>query len=110
MTNSSTRLGSLAIGLILIVLGGLLLLDQLLSVPVMHYGWPLFIIAIGALFFAGMLARGKEAGALAIPGTMIVILGLIFLYQVITEHWSSWAYIWTLVAPAGTGLGLIIYG
>ncbi len=110
MAYSSTRMGGLIVGLILVVVGGLLLLDQLLNVPVLHYTWPLVIVAIGALFFVGMLTREKEAGALAIPGAMIVMLGLIFLYQVITGHWSSWAYIWTLVAPTGTGIGLYIYG
>jgi hypothetical protein len=73
--------------------------------------WPFFIIGFGILFFAGMLAagRGSDAGALAIPGSLFVVLGLIFLYQSIFSHWASWAYIWSLLAPTSIGIGLIIY-
>ncbi len=110
MTTQNTRTGGLIFGLILIAFGILFLLDQLFRIAVIHYTWPLIIVGIGALFFAGMFTREREAGGLAIPGTMIVMLGLIFLYQVFTGHWSSWAYSWALIAPTGTGIGLIIYG
>jgi hypothetical protein len=99
-------------GLFLIGVGVLLLVGQFLSGNVWHYLWPFFIIGLGMLFFAGMIIGGRrtDSGSLAIPGSIISILGLIFLYQVIFDHWSSWAYIWSLMAPTGVGIGLIIFG
>jgi hypothetical protein len=103
--------GSTIGGVFLIGLGILFLAGQFLGLDVWRYLWPFFIIGFGLLFFAGMLAagRGSDAGALAIPGSLFVMLGLIFLYQTIFNHWASWAYIWSLLAPTSIGIGLLIY-
>jgi hypothetical protein len=37
-------------------------------------------------------------------------VGLILLFQSITNHWESWAYAWSLIFPVGVGLGMYIYG
>ncbi len=110
MTTTRMHSGSLITGLLLIVLGALFFLEQLVRVPVWHYGWPLIVIVIGVLFFIGMVTNGRDMGGLAIPGSMFVILGLILLYQNTFDHWGSWAYMWALVAPGGVGVGLYIYG
>ncbi len=103
--NSGTMLG----GLLLIGLGLFFLLGQFLRFDVWHYLWPLFILGLGALFFFGMVAGGKEMGALAIPGSILTTLGLLFLYQNTFNQWSSWAYAWALLAPTSVGIGLMIF-
>ncbi len=108
--NRTGNSGPLIGGLLLIGLGVLFLLGQFIGFDVWRYLWPLFIIGFGLLFFAGMVAGGKAAGGLAIPGSIITILGLIFMYQTVSNHWASWAYVWALLAPTGVGIGLMIFG
>lgn len=108
--NRSNSSGTVIGGVFLIGIGILFLLGQFLRFDVWHYLWPLFIIGFGMLFFAGMISGGKSAGPLAIPGSVLTMLGLLFLYQNTFDHWASWAYAWALVAPTGVGIGLIIFG
>ncbi len=96
-------------GLVLIGLGLVFLAGQLLNFDVWHYLWPFFFVGLGLLFFVGMFLSGKSAGGLAIPGSIITMLGLLFLYQNTFNHWASWAYAWTLLAPTSVGIGLMIY-
>jgi hypothetical protein len=111
MKNEMRVRGSTIGGVFLIGLGILFLAGQFLGLDVWRYLWPFFIIGFGLLFFAGMLSAGRrsDAGALAIPGSLFVMLGLIFLYQTLFNHWESWAYIWSLLAPTSVGIGLMIY-
>jgi len=97
-------------GLFLIGLGILFLVGQFLRFDVWHYLWPLFIIGFGLLFFVGMVTGGKAAGGLAIPGSLFTMLGLILLYQNTFNHWASWAYIWSLLAPTSIGIGMMLFG
>ena len=48
--------------------------------------------------------------ALAITGGIIITAGTILFYQNLTNHWTSWAYAWALVAPGSIGLAQFIYG
>jgi hypothetical protein len=97
-------------GLILILVGSCILLAQ--TVPalggLLDFGrqWPLFIIGLGGLFLIGALVGSPE---LAIPGSIITGLGLIFYYQTLTANWSSWAYMWALI-PGFVGVGMFITG
>ena len=102
--------GSIVAGLILIALGALFLFGQFVRFDIWHYAWPLGVVGIGALFFVGMLAGGRAMGGLAIPGSIIVMLGLVFLLQNAFDLWASWAYAWALVAPTGVGIGMFIDG
>jgi len=72
--------------------------------------WPFFIIVPGLLFFVGMVALGKNGAPLAIPGSIITMIGLILLFQVLTGLWQMWAYIWALVFPTSVGIGIAIAG
>lgn len=98
------------IGAGLIVLGALFLLSEFINIHLQSYLWPFFIIVPGLAFFYFMLQGGKNAAALAIPGSIITATGLLLLYQSITHHWESWAYAWTLIVPTSLGVGFTIFG
>jgi hypothetical protein len=91
------------------VLGLLFLLGQFLRVDVMRFFWPVFIMAAGGAFFVGMVTGGRSLGALAIPGSVILTLGLLLFFQNLFGAWGSWAYAWTLIIT-GAGIGLVIFG
>jgi hypothetical protein len=97
-------------GLILIAAGAFILLAQ--TVPGfadfldMGRQWPLIIVAIGSLFFVGAFLGTAE---LAIPGSIITGLGLLFYYQNLSGNWASWAYAWALI-PGFVGIGMLITG
>ncbi|MGD0173771.1 MAG: hypothetical protein ABSC61_04950 [Anaerolineales bacterium] len=102
--------GSIVGGSILILLGLTALLAQ--GFPGFNFWgvlWPFFIIAFGGLFFVGMLAGGKTAAGLAIPGSIITIIGLMLLAQSLTGYWESWSYGWTVILIS-VGLGIFLMG
>lgn len=96
-------------GVVLVGLGLIILFGQLLSVNLWVFLWPFFIIAVGAMFFVGMAAGGRNAGGLAIPGSIIVTVGLILFIQNTFNLWATWAYAWALII-VGVGVGLFIFG
>ena len=98
------------VGLVLVGLGGLFLLAQVFDINMGRYLWPFFIIIPGAMFFVGMVLGGKAAGPLAIPGSIVTMVGLLLLYQNTFNHWESWAYAWALIFPTAIGVGLMING
>ena len=105
------RRGSLVIGLILILLGGLFLLGQLLpdlqSWVNLEFSWPWIIIGVGLLFLlAGLIAGVPD---LAVPAAIIGGIGGLLYWQNQTGNWGSWAYAWTLI-PGFVGVGIILAG
>jgi DNA-binding CsgD family transcriptional regulator len=73
---------------------------------------PLVFIMLGVVFFILVLivAPGwKWAGLLFLPGSLLTILGIIFLINVLTNDWNSWSYAWLLLV-AGVGAGLVLTG
>jgi hypothetical protein len=109
MLSQRYNTGGLIGGTILIGLGLLFLLGQFFNFMAWQSLWPFFIIGIGGLFFVGMLAGGKSAAGLAIPGSIIGVIGLMLLYQSLTGHWTTWSYGWTVIIM-GVGLGIWIMG
>jgi hypothetical protein len=100
---------AVAIGAILVVVGGILLAGQLLDIGIDDLGWPLIIVAIGvAILLIGLLVA-NESG-MVVGGAVVTTVGLVLLYQNQTDHWESWAYAWALVGPAASGLGLALWG
>ena len=93
-------------GVSLVLLGALLTLTQLLGIRVIQVGWPLLVLvpglAITAAAFAG--PQGRGLGYLAVPGAIIIVVGVILEVQAFTGDWQSWSYAWPLVAPGGVGL------
>ncbi len=100
----------LIVGVGLIGLGMLFLLAEVLRINLWGYIWPFFIIIPGLIFFIAMVLGGKSAAPLAIPGSLITILGLLLFYQTLFNHFESWAYAWALIFPTGVGIGLIVDG
>lgn len=103
-------LGVLIVGLGLIALGALFLLGQLFHVNVWRILWPFFIIVPGLLFFVGMVLVGKNGAPLAVPGSIVTMVGLLLFFQALTGLWATWAYAWALIAPTSVGIGIAIAG
>lgn len=108
--SSQRNAGSLVGGSLLIIFGALALLGKLFR-DIDFWGtfWPFIIVGFGLLFFVGMFAGGRSVSGLAIPGTIITTIGLMFFYQVITNHWESWSYGWTVIIMS-VGLGILFMG
>jgi len=100
---------TLVVGVILILAGGLFLLAQFTGLVNVDALWPFIIMGIGALFFIGMVIGGKPTSALAIPGSIITMVGLILLVQDITGWWETWSYAWALIVVS-VGIGIAIAG
>ena len=108
MSQESSRTGIVA-GILLIFLGALFLVLQFFEISFWDELWPTFIIGVGLLFFVAMFVSGKQGGGLAIPGSIITMVGLILLFQNTFGFWETWAYAWTLIVVA-TGIGINIFG
>ena len=105
------RRGTIVLGLALVILGGLALVGRALSIDFLGLGWPIFVVAPGLAVFAASLGVGGRPGlALALPGGVITMVGLVLSFQAATGLWATWAYAWALVAPGGVGLAMVLYG
>jgi hypothetical protein len=105
--SSSSRV-SIVFGVLLLVLGLLFMVPQFLGGS-WAFIWPLIILLTGLMFFMGVFIGGKSVCGLAIPGSIVTMLGLILLVQNSFKLWDSWAYAWALV-PASVGIGLYLHG
>jgi hypothetical protein len=97
---------SVALGVVLVVVGLFALGVVLFGIDLTQYGWPLFVIIPGlTLLVVGFIGGG--AGA-SVPGGIVTMLGLVLAYQSSTGDWPSWAFAWALIVPGGIGLGLYL--
>jgi hypothetical protein len=97
---------SMALGIVLVVVGLFALGVVIFGVDLTQYGWPLFVIIPGlTLLVVGFVGVG--AGA-SIPGGIVTMLGLVLAYQSNTGDWPSWAFAWALIVPGGLGLGMYL--
>jgi hypothetical protein len=106
MTDAQRSRVTTGVGVLLVALGVLFLAQQLFGFS-WSGAWPFFIIAVGLVFFAGVVVGGRAAGPLAVPGAVITTVGLILLYQNTFDQYQTWAYAWTLLIVA-SGVGLLI--
>jgi len=105
------RRATIILGVVLIVVGGLFMVERVSGVEFGRFGWPLFIVIPGVLLLiAGVALSGSEGTGLAIAGGITTVVGLILAVQNATGLWATWAYAWALVGPGGTGVGLLAYG
>ena len=106
----TTNRGGVVVGLLLIAMGMVFFAANML--PGIHLGsmWPgmFFAVGLALLLPPWILPSHRQALAgLIIPGMLLMVLGFIFTYLVITDDWDSWAYVWALI-PASVGAGLWI--
>ncbi len=96
---------NLALGVILILVGGIFLLTRLVPGLELVIGWPWIVIGVGALLVVmGMLLGAPD---MAVPGCVVGGIGGILYYQNLTQDWDSWAYAWALI-PAFVGVGMLL--
>jgi hypothetical protein len=103
--------GSLIAGVGLILLGALFIVFNLLPNFTIKQTWPMILIVAGFGFCLPALAwpdSRKGLAALFIPGSILFVLGAIFLFNTLTpKTWSIWAFAWILI-PASVGLGMML--
>jgi hypothetical protein len=97
---------TMALGIVLVVVGVFALGVVVFGIDLTQYGWPLFVIIPGlTLLVVGFVGGGVGA---SVPGGIVTMLGLVLAYQSSSGDWASWAFAWALVAPGGVGLGLYL--
>jgi hypothetical protein len=105
-----TRTRSAAVGgVLLILLGALLLVAQVNpaweSWLGLEWSWPLIVVAVGVgLFIMGLITG---APGMAIPACIVAGIGGILYWQNMTGNWMSWSYAWALI-PGFVGVGMIL--
>lgn len=110
-----SRTSGIVVGLLLIGAGAVLLavntFNMVLPFDLGRVGWPVFVIAPGlALLVIGLITAGEAATGLAVAGGIVTTVGLILAYQSSTDHWTSWAYAWALIAPTSVGAAMLLWG
>ena len=102
---------NLALGLILLIIGGWLLVSR--QVPELqawmenNFTWPMWTIGAGLIvLFIGLFTN---APGMAVPAAIISGIGGILYYQNATGDYASWSYMWTLI-PGFVGVGSILAG
>ncbi|MEW5991960.1 MAG: hypothetical protein AB1736_11535 [Chloroflexota bacterium] len=110
-TRTTEQRGMVVLGGLLLLLGGLALAGRALDIDLFAVGWPLLVVVPGLLLFAFALSVGGPSGAaLAVPGGIVTMVGVVLAVQDATGLWATWAYAWALVAPGGVGIALLAYG
>lgn len=108
--NKSGR-SQLALGIILILVGGWFLLNQ--TMPEFreffepYIEWPSNLLLIGGGILLVALVTGSPG--LAVPAAIVAGLGGIFYYQDATGNYGSWSYMWALI-PGFVGVGVVLQG
>lgn len=96
-----------AIGIGLVVLGLVFLFGP--SLNLQAFGWPFFVIIPGIVLLFVAFTSKVGNGALAVPGAIVTVTGLILLVLNLIGRMDAWAYAWALVM-AGAGAGTYMYG
>lgn len=108
---NKTGRSQLALGIVLILIGGWFLLNQ--TMPEFqkffepYTEWPANMFLIGAAILIVGLATGSPS--LAVPAAIVAGIGGIFYYQQAVDDHSSWSYMWTLI-PGFVGVGTVLQG
>lgn len=110
-----SRASGIIFGILLIAVGVVLLainaFGYVLPVDFGRIGWPMFVIAPGlVLLIAGLLMSNDAGIGLSVAGGIVTMVGVILAYQSATDHWSSWAYAWALLAPTAVGAAMVLWG
>lgn len=101
---------NLGMSISLIALGLVAIISNLFFEINMVFTWPLAMILVGGamILYAGLLAQKVPWMAyLYILGAVVLVMGGIFLLNVLTQDWNAWAYAWILILPA-LGWGVLM--
>lgn len=102
---------NLFLGFLLIVIGGWMILTN--QVPAIrewitsHSTGSMYTIGAGVLILLIGLFTG--APGMVVPAAIVAGIGGILYYQDLTNNYSSWSYMWTLI-PGFVGVGTILAG
>lgn len=103
--------GTLVLGVLLVLLGAGFLVTRVVDFRFAGATWPLWIVAVGAaLLVASITIRTRAGLGLAVPGGIVLMVGLVLTVQEWYGLYQTWAYAWALVAPGGAGLGILVHG
>ncbi len=102
--------GAVVFGAVLVLAGIVLLALQFTGARAIEFGWPLFVLIPGVTMLAVGAASREHLAGFLIPGSIVTMVALVLGYQNLTGDWQSWSYAWALVAPAGVGIGLSLFG
>ncbi len=101
----------LVLGLLLILVAGWLIATRIRPdlADILHltFAWPMWVMFAGAAILVIGLLVGESD--MAVPACIVAGIGGILYYQNATNHWESWAYLWTLI-PGFVGVGKILSG
>jgi hypothetical protein len=107
--DKNRNITGLIIGVVLIAVGILALFGRNIILPDMDSLWPLIVAGVGVAFFIPILLGNKSRGGLAIPGSILVTIGVILYIMNRTDSWEAWSYCWALIMCA-VGAGNWING
>ena len=100
------KTSDMVIGVGLVILGILFLFENFGYIAFDFQDvWPVFVILAGAGFWIGYFQDKKNSGLL-MPGTILIIYGLMFFYSSV-EGWQSMSYLWP-VFIIGPGIGFFM--
>ena len=114
--------GAIVTGVVMIMLGGFFLCATLATPLFDRWGlgfqlwkfWPVIFLVAGGTFYIPIILslprpeqRPQVSGWFAIPGTVLLMLFLIFSYTTWTDNWGAWGYLWATL-PLSVGLGMYV--
>lgn len=101
---------SFALPVALLAIGALILLAQFTGFDWLGLTWSFFIILPGlAMLHIAIQAKSQQYARLIFPAIVVLLTGVILLYQTLTNHWRSWTFLWALYVVF-FGVGLQAYG
>ncbi len=107
--DKSRNITAIIIGSVLIIIGVLALFGNFFNFLNMDDLWPLILVGVGIAFFIAMALGDNSRAGLAIPGSILFMIGLILFYMNATGNWEAWSYCWALIIFA-VGAGVWING
>ena len=82
-------------------IGVALLIANLFGFPLIEVLWPGFVLAPGLMLlwpaYNATPERPSRFGFLAVPGAMLLTVGMLLFIMNLTNHFEAWAYSWPLV-------------
>lgn len=103
-------LAVLAVGAVLAVVSGTMLLLDAVGIGAGSDVWSVVYLVAGLAIVGVIVARGRGLVAFAAPAAVLLVLAAILAVHALTGYWQSWAYAWALVLPAAIGAGRLAGG